>query len=131
MKGGEIKLAELKNNQNNFKSDLGEIKKGSTKSKEQKDTTYNIELLYKARKEAINFFDDHSLMVSEAKTKAKNKTSGKWLKILTSNQILQGLSIAFAQVHAGNNSENLLNKIRQIAYSLYQSKKWLKKYAIR
>ena len=40
-------------------------------------------MLYKARKEAINFFDDYSLMVSEAKTKAKNKISSKGLKILT------------------------------------------------
>ena len=27
-------------------------------------------MLYKERKEAINFFDDYSLMVSEAKNKA-------------------------------------------------------------
>ena len=33
---GEIKLAEVRNNQNNFKSYLGEIKKGAKKSKEQK-----------------------------------------------------------------------------------------------
>ena len=36
--------------------------------------------------------------------------------------MLQGLPIALAQVKAGNNSESLLNKIRQIVYSLYQSK---------
>ena len=34
--------------------------------------------------------------------------------------MLQRLIIAIAQVHAGNNSENLLNEIRQIAYSSYQ-----------
>ena len=44
------------------------------------------------------------------------------LKILTHKQILQRLPIALAQVKAGNNSESLLNKIRQIVYSLYQSK---------
>ena len=37
--------------------------------------------------------------------------------------MLQRLPIALAQVKAGNNSENLLNDIRQIVYSLYQSKK--------
>ena len=44
--------------------------------------------------------------------------------------MLQKLTFALVQVHAGNNSENLLNEIRQIAYSLYQSKKSLKKYTI-
>ena len=41
----------------------------------------------------------------------------------TSKQMLQRLPIALAQVKAGNNSENLLNEIRQIVNSLYQSKK--------
>ena len=72
IKNGEIKLTEAKNNQINFRSNLSKIKKGSKKSKTQKDTLYNIEMLCKARKEVINFFDDYSLMVSEAKTKAKN-----------------------------------------------------------
>ena len=35
IKNGEIKLAEVKSNQINFKSNSGEIKKGSKKSKEQ------------------------------------------------------------------------------------------------
>ena len=35
-------------------------------------------------------------------------------KILTSKQMLQRLPPALAQVKAGNNSENLLNEIRQI-----------------
>ena len=47
---------------------------------------------------------------------------GTWLKILTAKQMLRILPIAFEQVKAGNNSENLLNEIRQIAYSLYQSR---------
>ena len=36
--------------------------------------------------------------------------------------MLQRLPIALAQVKAGNNSEVLINEIRQIVYSLYQSK---------
>ena len=36
--------------------------------------------------------------------------------------MLQNLPIAFAQVNAGNSSKNLLNEIRQIVYSLCQSK---------
>ena len=71
-------------------------------------------------------------MASEAKNKAKNEaknqtTKGKGLKILTPKQLLQRLPIALAQVKAGNNSENLLNEIRQIVYSLYQSKEITKK----
>ena len=72
---------------------------------------YNIELFYKARKEAIKFYDDYSLMMSKAKTKATKETG---LKILTPKQMLQRLPIALAQVKSGNNSKSLLNEIRQI-----------------
>ena len=41
--------------------------------------------------------------------------------------MLQRLLIALAQVKAGNNSESLLNEIRQIVYFLYQSKEITKK----
>ena len=81
-------------------------------------------MLYKARNEAIKFYDDYSSMMFEAKYRA---TKGKRLKILTPKQMLQKLPIALAQVKAGNDSENLLNKIRQIVYSLYQSKQITKK----
>ena len=81
-------------------------------------------MLYKARNETIKFFDDYSSVMSEAKSKA---TKGTRLKILTPKQMLQRLSIALAQVKAGNNSESLLNEIRQIINSLYQSKQITKK----
>ena len=41
--------------------------------------------------------------------------------------MLQKLAIVHAQVKAGNNSGNLLNEIRKIIYSLYQSKEITKK----
>ena len=41
--------------------------------------------------------------------------------------MLQRLPIALAHLKAGNNSEILLNEIRQIVYSLHQSKKITKK----
>ena len=59
--------------------------------------------------------------------KKKNETKRKGLKILTPKQMLQRLLIALAQVKAGNNSESLLNEIRKIVYSLYQSKQITKK----
>ena len=67
-------------------------------------------------------------MLSDAHCNAKQtKTEGKGLKILTTKQMLQRLPIALAQVKADNNSENLLNEIRQIICSLYQSKEITKK----
>ena len=126
IKDDKISLTDIKNNQEKFKSYLREIKKGNNKrkSKEQKSALYNIETLYKARNQAIKFYDDYSLIISEAKIKA---TKGKCLKILTPKQMLQRLPIPLAQVKAGNNSESLLNEIRLIVYSLYQSKKITKK----
>ena len=41
--------------------------------------------------------------------------------------MIQRLPIALAQVTAGNTSENVLNEIRQIIYSLYQAKEITKK----
>ena len=76
-------------------------------------------MLYKARGEATKFYDDYSLMVSEAKHKARETTG---LKMLRPNQMLPRLAIALAQLKAGNNSESLLNEIRQIVYSLYEPK---------
>ena len=115
----KIDLADVKNNQEKFKSYFGEIRKGNKKyrSKEQKNTLYNIDMLYKARNWAIKFYNGYSLMMSEAKAKA---TKGIGLNVLTPKQMLQRLPIALAQVKAGNNSESLLNEIRQIVYSLYQ-----------
>ena len=41
--------------------------------------------------------------------------------------MLQRLPIALAHLKAGNKSENLLNEIRQIIYSLYREKEITKK----
>ena len=41
--------------------------------------------------------------------------------------MLQRLPIALAQIKAGNNSQSLITEIRQIVYSLYQSKEITKK----
>ena len=57
----------------------------------------------------------------------KGEGVNELLKILTPNQMLKRLPIALAQVNTGNNSESLLNEIRQIVYSLYRSKEITKK----
>ena len=67
--------------------------------------------------------EDFSSMILKAKRKA---IEGEKLKMLTPKKTLQRLPIAFAQVK-GNNLENLLNEIRQIFYSFYQSKEIIKK----
>ena len=56
-----------------------------------------------------------------------SKQEGKGLKILTPKQMLQRLPIALTQIKAENNSQSLLSKIKQIVYSLYQSKEITKK----
>ena len=86
-------------------------------------------MLFKARNEAIKLYNDYFSMISDAKTQAieEEKQIGTGLKILTPKQMLQRLPVALAQVKAANNLESLLNEIRQIVYSLYQSKQITKK----
>ena len=96
-----------------------EIKTGANISPHQKDIIKNITAFFDLWEKIIDFFRGYSFLLSEAKCKAKY---GKGLKILTSKQMLQRIPIAFAQVKAVKNSENFLNEIRQIVYSLYQSK---------
>ena len=72
-------------------------------------------------------------MILEAKRLAKESQKGEGaneggqIKILTPNQMLKRLPITLAQVKASNNSESLLNEIRQMVYSLYRSKEITKK----
>ena len=64
-------------------------------------------------------FGDYSRILSKAKYRTKHR---ECFKILYHKNMLQRLPIALAQVKAGNTSENLLNEIRQIIYSLYRAK---------
>ena len=127
IKDGEISLNDAKDDQARLRSNLGEIKRVQKQhlSKESRNARDNIELLYIARKSAVDFLDEFTSRVSEARHQAKQGTG---LKILTSKQRLQRLPIALPQIKAGNNSENLLNEIRQIVYYLYQSKPIKVKY---
>ena len=84
----------------------------------------NINILFNGRNDAIKFVEDYGSMTFEAK---RETTKERGLKILTPKQMLQSIPIALAQVKAGNNSENLLNEIRQIVYFLYQSNEITKK----
>ena len=95
--------------------------------KQEKETV--LENLY-------NFFEGREKILDAFESKifsTKSKVAGflnldrSKLKILTPKQMLQRLPIALAQVKAGNNSESLLNKIRETVNSLYQSKQITKK----
>ena len=117
IKKGKISLEEAKNNQQNYLEYLNTIRKGN-KNDEGRKTLANINVHFNAR--------DGS-MIPEAKRLAKEEQEGTGLKILTPNQMLKRLPMALAQIKTGNNSESLLNEIRQIVYSLYRSKEITKK----
>ena len=125
IKKGKMSLEEAKIHQENYLDYLNIIRKGN-KNAEQRKTLANINILYNARNNAIKFIEDYGAMILEAKKQAREQ-EGTGLKILTPNQMLKRLPIALAQVKAGNNSESLLNEIRQIVYSLYRSKEITKK----
>ena len=57
-------------------------------------------MLFNGINDTIKFVEDYGSMILEAKGKA---TERKGLKILTSEQMLQRLPIALAQVKASNN----------------------------
>ena len=70
-------------------------------------------------------FNDYASNMSKNIYDSKQERTG--IKILTPKQMLQRLAISLAQIKASNNSQSLLNEIRQIVYSLYQSKEITKK----
>ena len=70
-------------------------------------------------------FNDYARNISRNCYDSKQEGTG--LKTLTPKQMLQSLPISLAQIKVGNNSQRLLNEIRQIVYSLYQSKEITKK----
>ena len=125
IKKGKTSLEEAKEQQKYYYNYLNTIRRGN-KNASQKRTLANINIHYNARNSAIKFIEDYSSMILEAKKLAKEQ-EGTGLKILTPNQMLKRLPIALAQIKAGNNSESLLNEIRQIVYSLYRSKEVTKK----
>ena len=125
IKKGEMTLEEAKNYQKDYLGYLKNIRKGN-KNVEQRQTLANLNMFYNAREEAIKFIEDYGSRIIEAKKLAREH-EGTGLKISTPNQMFKRLPIALAQVKAGNNSQRLLNEMRQIVYSLYRSKEITKK----
>ena len=125
IRDADISLEMAEEDQKKSKGKISQIKSGNPdhKSSKQLYSIKNVKNLYDSRQNIIDSFNSYSKVRSEAIYKSKqNKTEGKGRKILTPKQMLQRLLIALARVQAGNNSDNLLNEIRQMVYSLYQSK---------
>ena len=125
IKKGKISLKEAKDQQQNYHNYLNMIRRGNINAS-QKRTLPNINILFNARDNAIKFIEGYGSIILKAKKLAREQ-EGTGVKILTPNQMLKRLPIALAQIKAGNNSESLLNKIRQKVYSLYRSKEITKK----
>ena len=81
---------------------------------------------FEGRERVYDAFESKMFSIKSKGAGILNPNHSK-LKIFSPKQMLQRLPIALAQVKAGDNSEGLLNKIRQIVYSLYQYKQITKK----
>ena len=128
MENNQIKFSEVKNKQNDFLNKLSNIKNGKKKKiLNKKKWLIILKNLTILEKKLIIFLEAILKCYLMLITMLKKETKGKGLKILTPKQMLQRLPIALAQVKAGNNSESLLNEIRKIVYSLYQSNQINKK----
>ena len=96
------------------------------KKREKEIALKNLHIFFKGRKKVLNAIESKLFSTKSEDAGILNPNHSK-LKVLTPKQMLQRLPMALAQVKAGNNSESLLNEIRQIVYSLYQSKQITKK----
>ena len=104
---------------------MGEIKKVRKKYKKRVRKQEQILKIFIMQEKQLLFF---LMNISQEHQELDVKQEkGTGIKILTPKQMLQRMPIALAQVKAGNNSASLLNEIRQIVYSLYQSKEITKK----
>ena len=104
-------------------NDFMKIKPRDPEKKKLKFDVFNsVSSLVQGREMILTAFKSKILHRLEKSQKGEGANEGERIKILTPNQMLKRLSIALAQVKAGNNSESLLNEIRQIVYSLYRSK---------
>ena len=97
---------------------MNKIKIEGKKSIHQQGIIKNITAFFNLQEKIVGFFRDYFFLLSEAKYKTKDGG----LKILSPKKMLQRFLIVLAQVKAGNNSENLLNEIWEIIYSLFKSK---------
>ena len=104
-----------------FELKLSIVRIGGNKSNKQLREIENITNSTNRERRLLSLLlrlllNDYLRMVHKAAYDSKH---GKGLKILRYKQMLQRFPILLAKVKAGNTSQNLLNEIRQIIYSLY------------
>ena len=106
-----------------------------TKGKRNEDQVYSIKkILDKIKKEIKNVPKNKKFILNKEIINIDERLlyfnqleqHGSGLKILTPDQMLSRLRITLAQLKAGNGSEKLKHKIRQLLYYLYRSKKLTK-----
>ena len=128
---GKITLEEADEDQSDLTDEINEFTKktrlkSDKKKRKREIVKENLYNFFEAREMVLNVFESKIFLTKSTGTGILNIDNSK-LKILTPKQMLQRLSIALAQVKAGNNSKNLLNEIGQIIYSLHQAKEITKK----
>ena len=128
---GKITLKEADEDQSNLLNDIRNFRdktrpQNDKKKQEKEIVLKNLYNFFEAREILLDGFDSRTFLIKSKGSGLLNTDHSK-LKILTPTQMLQRLPIALALVKAGNNSEPLLNEIREIVYSLYQSKQITKK----
>ena len=101
--------------------------RNTEKRKLRADVLNNVTGLVNGREMVLTAIKSGIFQVSKESQEGEGVNASERLKILTPNQMLKRFPIALAQVKAGNNSESLLNEIRQIVYSFYRSKEITKK----
>ena len=99
----------------NFRIEI-KTKKPVNKRKNE-DTLKSLYALFEGSKRFLDAFESGIFPINEIEGTDFSDFNHSNLKILNCKQMLQILLMALAQVRAGNTSENLLNKIRQIVYS--------------
>ena len=81
---------------------LDQEKEGKVKKRNTFDSTT---VLYGGREFILNAFRSGICSIKEKQGKGRLSDLATWLKVLSPKQMLQRLSIALAQVKAGNTSE--------------------------
>ena len=143
---GKINIDEAEIDQRNLLENIVKFSnKSIPKTKESKTKKQNTfdsaNVLYEGRELTLNSFRSGIFPIKSTQGKGchicqlrvlwtypdRKAFDRTQLKILTPKQMLQRLPMVTAQVKARNTSENLLNEMRQIIYSLYQAKEVAKK----
>ena len=121
---GKITIEEANEYQFNLLAEIMNFRKNtkpkSQEKKQEKEIVFeNLYDFFEGREKVLDAFKSKIFSIKSKGAGILNPNHSK-LKILTPKQMLQRLPIALAQ-------ESLLNEIRQIVYSLYQSKQIIKK----